>query len=234
VRPGVVQGSQKDGVLGKGKRFARKFGDPRRSRRRRTRLRLLAGYGVVACGQREYRHRANASAAQPAHTARSACRAAHLFLANDPQLHGLRPSLRRAILLRRILRSNFGSIAAYNAAPRRSPLLKGNGNLTNYPRSGQWPCRTSHCHTRDIALGPGPATPPFDHPPKTHQQQSTSYNHVASDVFRCTFHFSYSNNPNTNSLANFPSHCSYKARYFRSPSLLYTVCNHRFKSATSF
>lgn len=41
--------------------------------------------------------------------------------------------------------------AASNAAPRRSPLLKGNGNLTNYLRSGQWSCRTSHCHYQDIA-----------------------------------------------------------------------------------
>jgi hypothetical protein len=45
-------------------------------------------------------------------------------------------------------------LASSNAAPRRSPLLKGNGNLTSYPRPGQWPCRTSHCHTRDTANPP--------------------------------------------------------------------------------
>jgi hypothetical protein len=43
--------------------------------------------------------------------------------------------------------------ASSNAAPRRSPLLKGNGNLTNYLRPGQWSCRTSHCHTQDIDNG---------------------------------------------------------------------------------
>ena len=87
-RAGVVQRSQKNGVLREGQWFTNKLGDRRRGRRWRLRFGLLAGHRVIAAGQHEDSRRCNS---RPAN--------------HGPRFHGFRPSLRRAILLRRILRN---------------------------------------------------------------------------------------------------------------------------------
>jgi len=137
VWTGVVQGSQENGMLGKRQRFTRKFGGRRRSRGRRMSLRLLAGHRVVAGREPECSQRGNSGAAPPAQSARSPPRVGQVLLANDPQLHGLRPSLRRAILLRRILRRNFGSSASLiqRGAASFAPL-KGQRESYELPTSG--------------------------------------------------------------------------------------------------